>query len=46
MHPRDLLLDPQAGQRLLPVCDHYSGVPARMRKSLALQAEYLSLIHI
>ncbi len=23
----------------LPVCDHYSGVPARMRKSLALQAE-------
>jgi len=40
MHPRDLLLGPQAGQRLLPLCDHYSGVPARMRKSLALQAEY------
>ena len=40
MHPRDVLLGPQAGQRLLPVCDHYSGVPARMRKSLALQAEY------
>ena len=40
MHPRDLLMGPQAGQRLLPVCDHYSGVPARMRKSLALQAEY------
>jgi citrate lyase subunit beta/citryl-CoA lyase len=24
---------------LLPVCDHYSGVEARMRKSLQLQAE-------
>ena len=23
----------------LPVCDHYAGVEARMRKSLALQAE-------
>ena len=23
----------------LPVCDHYSGVEARMRKSLQLQAE-------
>ena len=23
----------------LPVCDHYSGVPARMRKSLQLQAQ-------
>ena len=26
-------------RRLLPVCDHYSGVEARMRKSLQLQAE-------
>ena len=25
---------------MLPVCDHYSGVEARMRKSLALQAEW------
>ena len=24
---------------MLPVCDHYSGVEARMRKSLQLQAE-------
>jgi citrate lyase subunit beta / citryl-CoA lyase len=27
------------GARALPVCDHYSGVEARMRKSLELQAE-------
>lgn len=26
---------------MLPVCDHYSGVEARMRKSLALQAELM-----
>ena len=26
---------------MLPVCDHYSGVEARMRKSLALQAEFM-----
>jgi len=38
MHPRQALLD--AGESLpdLPVCDHYAGVEARMRKSLALQA--------
>lgn len=29
----------QAGSVQLPVCDHYSGVPARMLKSLALQRE-------
>jgi citrate lyase subunit beta/citryl-CoA lyase len=29
----------QAGSVQLPVCDHYSGVEARMRKSLQLQAE-------
>lgn len=39
-HPREALfgatdLPPIA----LPVCDHYAGVEARMRKSLALQAE-------
>ena len=39
-HPRDVLLGAQAGAVSLPVCDHYSGVEARMRKSLALQAEY------
>ena len=39
MHPRDVLLGAQAGGVQLPVCDHYSGVEARMRKSLQLQAE-------
>lgn len=38
-HPREVLLGTQAGAVALPVCDHYSGVEARMRKSLALQAE-------
>jgi citrate lyase subunit beta / citryl-CoA lyase len=38
-HPRDILLGAQAQTGFLPVCDHYSGVEARMRKSLALQAE-------
>ncbi|MDZ7938069.1 MAG: aldolase/citrate lyase family protein [Rhodoferax sp.] len=38
-HPRDVLLGAQAGGIHLPVCDHYSGVEARMRKSLQLQAE-------
>jgi citrate lyase subunit beta/citryl-CoA lyase len=32
-------LGSQAGSFQLPVCDHYSGVEARMRKSLQLQAE-------
>ena len=39
MHPRDVLLGAQAGSVQLPVCDHYSGVEARMRKSLQLQAD-------
>jgi len=38
-HPRQVLLGAQAGAVALPVCDHYSGVEARMKKSLALQAE-------
>ncbi|WP_119966685.1 HpcH/HpaI aldolase/citrate lyase family protein [Simplicispira lacusdiani] len=38
-HPRDILLGAQAAAGVLPVCDHYSGAPARMRKSLQLQAE-------
>ena len=38
-HPREVLLGAQAAAGLLPVCDHYSGVEARMRKSLQLQAE-------
>ncbi|OYU43910.1 MAG: CoA ester lyase, partial [Burkholderiales bacterium PBB4] len=40
MHPRNVLLGAQAGKHLLPVCDHYSGVEARMVKSLELQREY------
>ena len=40
MHPRDALFDPdERSVPPLPVCDHYSGVEARMRKSLELQAE-------
>jgi citrate lyase subunit beta/citryl-CoA lyase len=39
MHPREVLLGSQAQTGFLPVCDHYSGVEVRMRKSLALQAE-------
>ena len=38
-HPRDILLGAQARTGALPVCDHYSGVEARMRKSLQLQEE-------
>ena len=38
-HPRDILLGAQAGGAALPVCDHYSGAPTRMLKSLQLQAE-------
>ncbi|MBP7458768.1 MAG: CoA ester lyase, partial [Ottowia sp.] len=38
-HPRDILLGAQAAAGMLPVCDHYSGVEERMRKSLQLQAE-------
>jgi len=40
-HPRDILLGAQAQAGFLPVCDHYSGVEVRMRKSLALQAELM-----
>lgn len=39
-HPRLALFDPEeAALPALPVCDHYAGVEARMRKSLQLQAE-------
>ena len=38
-HPRDILAQAQAGAFALPVCDHYSGAPARMKKSLQLQAD-------
>ena len=39
-HPRQALFDPdERAVPALPVCDHYSGVELRMRKSLELQAE-------
>lgn len=38
-HPRQVLLGAQGAVDLLPVCDHYSGVEARMVKSLQLQAD-------
>ena len=40
-HPRDILLGAQAATGFLPVCDHYSGVETRMRKSLQLQTEMI-----
>lgn len=39
LHPRQALHDDGDPVAPLPVCDHYAGVEARMRKSLALQAE-------
>jgi citrate lyase subunit beta/citryl-CoA lyase len=40
LHPRQALFDPEEpAVAALPVCDHYSGVELRMRKSLALQVE-------
>ena len=39
LHPREVLLGAQGASSFLPVCDHYSGVEARMKKSLHLQAE-------
>ena len=41
VHPREALMGAQAGGIVLPVCDHYSGVEVRMRKSLQLQAEMM-----
>lgn len=42
IHPRDVLQAVGDDLWALPVCDHYSGVEARMRKSLALQAQGLA----
>jgi len=39
VHPGDALFGAGDLPHALPVCDHYCGVEARMRKSLALQAE-------
>ncbi len=40
-HPREILLGAQGAGTVLPVVDHYSGVPERMSKSLALQADLM-----
>ncbi len=40
-HPREVLLGAQAASHAFPVCHHYSGVEARMVKSLQLQAEMM-----
>lgn len=39
IHPRQALFGADHRAHTLPVCDHYAGVEARMRKSLLLQAE-------
>lgn len=39
VHPRTALFGHETARPALPVVDHYCGVEARMRKSLALQAE-------
>ena len=38
-HPAQVLLGAQAGAHGIAVCDHYSGVEVRMRKSLQLQQQ-------
>ena len=38
-HPRDALFESGDPTTALPVCDHYCGIEARMRKSLELQTE-------
>ena len=38
-HPRAALFEADHSAPSLPVCDHYCGVEARMRKSLVLQGE-------
>lgn len=40
VHPRQALFAAHERSPALPVCDHYAGVEARMRKALALQAEF------
>ncbi|MES2887150.1 MAG: aldolase/citrate lyase family protein [Pseudomonadota bacterium] len=39
IHPRQALFDAEDLPPLLPVCDHYAGLPKLMEKSLALQGE-------
>jgi len=42
VHPRDVLLGSQGATAHLPVCDHYCGVEARIKKSLQLQADLIA----
>jgi citrate lyase subunit beta/citryl-CoA lyase len=42
LHPSQVLEPAQAGQFKLPVCDHYCGVEARIRKSIQLQEQMTS----
>ncbi len=39
IHPRQALFGAERAPHALPVCDHYSGVEPRMRKSLSMQSE-------
>jgi citrate lyase subunit beta/citryl-CoA lyase len=39
MHPANVLFKGETLPRVLPVCDHYCGTEARMRKALELQSE-------
>jgi len=39
IHPRQALFESHERGTSLPVCDHYAGVEARMRKSLQIQAD-------
>src|SRR5512138_2326128 len=39
LHPRQALFEAGDAIASLPVCDHYAGVEARMRKSLEMQGE-------
>jgi citrate lyase subunit beta / citryl-CoA lyase len=39
LHPRQALFGAEESVAPLPVCDHYAGIEARMRKALALQGE-------
>ncbi len=40
-HPREVLHGAGSAKAALPVCDHYSGQPAKMGKSIALQREMM-----
>ncbi len=41
LHPNSVLLGAHAGAVFLPAVDHYCGLPKRIEKALALQAEWI-----